>query len=56
MAVDLHVHSNVSDGVYSPRELVLMAKAKGLKAFALTDHDLSLIHILTASLIFLLLL
>jgi len=39
LAVDLHVHSNVSDGVYSPRELVLMAKAKGLKAFALTDLD-----------------
>lgn len=39
MAVDLHVHSNVSDGVHSPRELVLMARARGISALALTDHD-----------------
>lgn len=39
MAVDLHVHSNVSDGAHSPRELVLMAKARGVSALALTDHD-----------------
>ncbi len=37
--VDLHVHSNKSDGTYSPRELVDYARAKGLCAFALTDHD-----------------
>jgi predicted metal-dependent phosphoesterase TrpH len=39
LAVDLHVHSNVSDGVHSPRELVFMARARGLTAMALTDHD-----------------
>ena len=38
-AVDLHVHSNRSDGTFSPRELVDYAKEKGLRAFALTDHD-----------------
>lgn len=38
-AVDLHTHSNKSDGSYSPTELVDYAIAKGLSAVALTDHD-----------------
>ena len=37
--VDLHVHSNKSDGSFTPSELVDYALAKGLSAFALTDHD-----------------
>jgi predicted metal-dependent phosphoesterase TrpH len=37
--VDLHVHSTASDGSLSPRELVAEAKAQGLRAIALTDHD-----------------
>ena len=37
--VDLHVHSNHSDGTFSPGKLVSYAKEKGLYAFALTDHD-----------------
>lgn len=37
--VDLHVHSNKSDGSLSPTELVALAVKKGLSAFALTDHD-----------------
>lgn len=37
--IDLHVHSLRSDGTYSPTELVDYAIEKGLKAFALTDHD-----------------
>jgi Cof subfamily protein (haloacid dehalogenase superfamily) len=37
--VDLHVHSNRSDGTYSPSELVDYAIKKGLSAIALTDHD-----------------
>lgn len=37
--VDLHVHSNKSDGSFSPTELVNYAIEKGLTAFALTDHD-----------------
>ncbi|NLS45601.1 MAG: PHP domain-containing protein [Firmicutes bacterium] len=39
MIVDLHVHSNISDGDYSPRELVIMARDKGVSVMALTDHD-----------------
>ncbi len=37
--VDLHVHSNKSDGSMTPTELVNYALKKGLSAFALTDHD-----------------
>jgi len=37
--VDLHVHSTRSDGTYTPSQLVDYAIEKGLKAFALTDHD-----------------
>jgi len=39
LQVDLHVHSNRSDGTCSPAELVDYAMKKGLAAFALTDHD-----------------
>ena len=37
--VDLHVHSNKSDGTLSPTQVVDLALEKGLSAFALTDHD-----------------
>lgn len=37
--IDLHVHSNVSDGTSTPTELVSYAYEKKLSAFALTDHD-----------------
>lgn len=37
--IDLHVHSNKSDGTLSPTELVEYAVQKGLSAIALTDHD-----------------
>lgn len=37
--IDLHVHSNCSDGSYSPKELVEYASTHGITAFALTDHD-----------------
>jgi len=37
--IDLHVHSNASDGTFTPKELVKYAEKKGLAAFALTDHD-----------------
>lgn len=36
---DLHLHSNRSDGIYSPRQLFKIAAQAGLKAAALTDHD-----------------
>ena len=37
--IDLHVHSNVSDGTLTPSELVDEAIKNNLSAFALTDHD-----------------
>lgn len=37
--IDLHVHSNRSDGTYTPAALVQYAVEKNLTAFALTDHD-----------------
>lgn len=37
--IDLHVHSNKSDGTFSPTELVQYSVEKGLTAIALTDHD-----------------
>lgn len=37
--IDLHVHSNMSDGTLSPHDLVIHAKNAGLSAIALTDHD-----------------
>lgn len=37
--IDLHTHSNYSDGTCSPAELVKRASDNGLSAFALTDHD-----------------
>ncbi|MCT4598044.1 MAG: PHP domain-containing protein [Vallitalea sp.] len=37
--IDLHVHSTVSDGTYTPCELVKYASEKKLAAIALTDHD-----------------
>ena len=37
--IDLHVHSNISDGTLSPTELVKEAQKANLTAFALTDHD-----------------
>jgi hypothetical protein len=39
MIADLHTHSTASDGQYSPGELARLAKARGLEAWALTDHD-----------------
>ena len=36
---DLHIHSNASDGRYSPAEIVKMAAAAGVAVMALTDHD-----------------
>lgn len=37
--IDLHVHSNCSDGTLTPSQLVEYALKKRLRAFALTDHD-----------------
>ena len=37
--VDLHVHTTVSDGKYSPEEIINKAAALGLTTVALADHD-----------------
>lgn len=37
--IDLHMHSNFSDGSMTPTELISKAKQIGLSAIALTDHD-----------------
>jgi 3',5'-nucleoside bisphosphate phosphatase len=37
--VDLHIHSNASDGRYSPAEVVRMAVSAKLAIMSLTDHD-----------------
>ncbi|MEJ7635783.1 PHP domain-containing protein [Aeromicrobium sp.] len=39
MKIDLHTHSNRSDGTDSPAELIQSAKAAGLDVVAITDHD-----------------
>ena len=39
MFADLHLHTNFSDGTFSPEELVANAVKQKLCAIALTDHD-----------------
>lgn len=37
--VDLHCHSNVSDGVLTPEGVAAYARQAGVEVWALTDHD-----------------
>jgi predicted metal-dependent phosphoesterase TrpH len=37
--IDLHSHTDRSDGTFTPEELVAEAKRIGLSALAITDHD-----------------
>lgn len=39
MKFDLHVHTNHSDGIFSPKEVVDMAVMQDLQGIAITDHD-----------------
>lgn len=39
LMIDLHSHSNISDGLLSPTELVAHAAKHGVRVLALTDHD-----------------
>jgi predicted metal-dependent phosphoesterase TrpH len=37
--IDLHTHTLHSDGTFSPRQLVELARERGLDVLAVTDHD-----------------
>ncbi len=37
--IDLHTHTNCSDGLLSPEELLLAAREKGIELLSITDHD-----------------
>jgi predicted metal-dependent phosphoesterase TrpH len=37
--IDLHSHTNASDGTFTPEELIARAQQVGLAALAITDHD-----------------
>ena len=37
--IDLHIHSNASDGTFSPAEILALAQNLNLCAIAITDHD-----------------
>ncbi len=37
--IDLHMHTNYSDGVLSPAELLEAVRQSGVVAFSVTDHD-----------------
>ena len=39
LKIDLHMHSNVSDGTDMPSELLEKVRQSGIHLFALTDHD-----------------
>lgn len=39
MYFDLHVHTNHSDGIFSPQKVIELAIKKGLCGIAITDHD-----------------
>lgn len=42
MFADLHIHTNFSDGIYSPKEIINQAIISGLKKISITDHDIFL--------------
>ncbi len=37
--IDLHIHTNASDGLFTPAEVVEYAKRMELRAIAISDHD-----------------
>ncbi len=39
--IDLHLHSNLSDGFLSPEEIIRLAKENGCKTISITDHDIA---------------
>jgi len=39
MPIDLHIHSNCSDGVFSVQEIMKEARKRNIKVLSITDHD-----------------
>jgi 3',5'-nucleoside bisphosphate phosphatase len=39
---DLHIHTNFSDGQFSPEKIIDIALEKSMKTIAITDHDTTL--------------
>lgn len=39
MKIDLHNHTTYSDGLYTPEELLVIAKKQNIDILAITDHD-----------------
>lgn len=39
MKIDLHIHTKMSDGAFSPKEVVDMAYDNGVEIMSITDHD-----------------
>ena len=37
--IDLHIHTNMSDGVFSPKEIIDIAKENNVEYLSITDHD-----------------
>lgn len=37
--IDLHIHTTASDGIYSPKDIMDMARSLSLDAISITDHD-----------------
>ena len=42
--IDLHIHSNLSDGVLSPKEIIDRAVNNGVSVIAIADHDTTLAY------------
>lgn len=37
--IDLHMHTTVSDGTYTPEEMLALVTQAGIEVFSITDHD-----------------
>ena len=46
MRIDLHVHTTISDSSLSTKEMLLLAKERGLTHVAITNHELRLVHMI----------
>ena len=39
MNIDLHCHTNISDGALTPNQLIALAIERGVDVLSITDHD-----------------